>query len=141
SLGIDDGPITLYTLFVGVAVLAGAAASVRSQQLSTGVGAACWALVIGTAIWSTGVLLLNYGLWGSSHWYLVWVPDGAGGDFHRSGARDLDAFLLQDLQGALFFHQVLSAIVGVVGGSVGSAMGLGIAHLWRRLRAPAPTRA
>ena len=35
-------------------------------------------------------------------------------DFHRSGGQDLNAFLLQDLQGALFFHQILSAVIGAV---------------------------
>jgi hypothetical protein len=33
SLGSDDGLVTLYTLFAGVALLAGAAASVRSRRL------------------------------------------------------------------------------------------------------------
>jgi hypothetical protein len=141
SLGIDDGPVTLYTLFVGVALLAGAAASVRSQQLRAGVVAAMWALVIGTAIWSLGVLPLNYALWGSPHWYQFWLQDGAIDDFHRSGSRDLGAFLLQDLQGALFFHQVLSAVIGTIGGFVGGSVALGSARLWRRLHGPAPTRA
>jgi hypothetical protein len=141
SLGIDDGPVTLYTLFVGVALLAGAAASVRSQRLRVGVVAAIWALVIGTAIWSLGVLLLNYALWGSPHWYQFWLQDGAVDDFHRSGSHDLGAFLLQDLQGALFFHQVLSAVIGAIGGFVGGSVALGSARLWRLLHGPAPTGA
>lgn len=69
ALGPDDGPVTIYSLFVGIGPLAGAAASVRSQRLREGVVAAIWALAIGTAIWSLGVTLLNYTLWGGSHWY------------------------------------------------------------------------
>src|SRR5215470_11975721 len=53
-----SGPI--YAIFVGVALLAGALASLRTQRFRDGVVASCWALVIGTAIWSLGVLLLNY---------------------------------------------------------------------------------
>jgi hypothetical protein len=140
SFGPDDGPVTLYSLFVGIALLAGAAASARSQRLREGVVAAIWALVMGTAIWSLGVLLLNYALWGSPHWYQFWLQDGAIDDFHRSGGRDLGAFLLQDLQGALFFHQVLSAVVGAVGGAVSAVAVLGSTRVWRRLFQPSPTR-
>src|SRR5215813_14223725 len=64
TLGIDDGPLIIYSLFIGVALLAGLLASVRGQRFGDGVIAAIWALVIGTAIWSLGLLLLNYQLWG-----------------------------------------------------------------------------
>jgi hypothetical protein len=141
QLSIDTGAVTIYVLFVGVAVLAGAAASVRTQRLRDGVAASCWALVMGTAIWSLGALLLNYALWGSPHWYQFWLGDGAVDDFHRSGSRDLAAFLLQDLQGALFFHQLLSAVIGAIGGGVGGGLALGAAALWRVLRRPTLTRA
>jgi hypothetical protein len=132
--GPDDGPTLIYSLFVSVALLVGALASARSQRLGAGVAAGIWALLIGTAIWSTGVLLLNYALWGSAHWYQFWLQDGAVDDFHRSGSHDLSAFLLQDLHGALFFHQVLSAVIGGVGGLVGSALALAAALGWKRLR-------
>jgi hypothetical protein len=46
----------------------------------------------------------------------------------------LSAFLLQDVHGALFFHQVLSAVIAVVGGLVGSAVALAAAFGWQRLR-------
>jgi hypothetical protein len=112
SLGPDDDATFLYSLFVGIALVAGATASLRTQRLWDGVVAAIWALLIGTAIWSLGILLLNYTLWGSRNWYLFWLQDGALDDFHRSGGQDLSAFLLQDVQGALFFHQILSAVIG-----------------------------
>jgi hypothetical protein len=132
--GPDDGPLVIYSLFVGVALLAGALASARGLGLGNGVAAGVWALLIGTAIWSTGVLLLNYALWGSAHWYRFWLQDGAIDDFHRSGSHDLSAFMLQDVHGALFFHQVLSAVIGVVGGLVGSVVALAAAFGWQRLR-------
>ena len=139
--GPDDDSTLLYSLFVGIALLAGAAASLRTQRLWDGVVAAIWALLIGTAIWSLGVLLLNYTLWGSSNWYHFWLQDGAVDDFHRSGGQDLYAFLLLDMQGALFFHQILSAVIGAVGGLVGSVVVLRGAKLWSRVRWPASTPA
>jgi hypothetical protein len=141
SWGPDDDSTLLYSLFVGIALLAGVAASLRTQRVRDGVVAAIWALFIGTAIWSLGVLLLNYTLWGSSNWYHFWLQDGAVDDFHRSGGQDLSAFLLQDLQGALFFHQILSAVIGALGGLVGSVVALGGARLWHRVRRPASTLA
>jgi hypothetical protein len=133
SFGIDDGPLIIYTLFVGVALAAGTVASLRTQKFRSGVLAAVWALVIGTALWSLGWLLLNYTLWGSAHWYQFWLQDGAIDDFQSSGSHDLGAFLLQDVQGALFFHQVLSVVIGAIGGVVGSTVVLGGVHLWQRL--------
>jgi hypothetical protein len=133
QLSFDTGPGTIYTLFVATALLAGALASLRTRRLRDGVVASCWALVIGTAIWSLGVLLLNYALWGSPHWYQFWVGDGALDDFRQSGSTDLAVFLLQDLQGAVFFHPLLSAVIGAIGGSIGGSLMLGSLALSRRL--------
>src|SRR5262249_40679793 len=94
SWGPDDDPTLLYSLFVGIALVAGVAASLRAQQLRDGIVAGVWALLIGTALWSLGTLLLNYTLWGSAHWYHFWLQDGAIDDFHQSGSHDLNAFLL-----------------------------------------------
>ncbi len=124
---------------MAIALLAGALASLRTQRLRDGVVAAVWALVIGAAIWSVGLLLLNYALWGGPHWYQFLQQDGAVDDFHRSGSHDFGAFVLQDLQGALFFHQVLSAVIG---GVVGSCLVLGTTALLRLLRRkPTPSQA
>jgi hypothetical protein len=138
-LGID-GPGTIYGLFVGAAVLAGMLAGARTQRLGDSIMTAVWALVIGTAIWSVGLQLLNASWWGSTAWYQFWLGDGAVDDFRRSGSADLAAFLLQDLQGALFFHQVLSVVLGVLGGIFGGGIGLGATRLWRRTSRPAPSQ-
>jgi hypothetical protein len=134
QLSFDTGPGTIYSVFVAAALLAGALASMRTQRLRDGVVTSGWALVMGTAIWSLGVLLLNYALWGSPHWYQFWQGDGAIEDFRRSGSTDLAVFLLQDLQGALFFHPLLSAAIGAVGGFIGGCLTLEPLLLWRRLR-------
>ena len=141
QLSFDTGLGTIYILFVAAAVLAGALASLRTQRLRDGGVASCWALVIGTAIWSLGVLLLNYATWGSPHWYQFWQGDGAIDDFRRSGTTDLAVFLLQDLQGALFFHPMLSAVIGAIGGFIGGSLMLFPRLLWRRLRQATLTQA
>jgi hypothetical protein len=141
SWGPDDNSTLPYALFVATALVAGATASLRTQRLGDGVVAAVWALLIGTALWSLGVLLLNYTLWGGTQWHHFWLQDGAVDDFHCSGGQDLRAFLLQDVQGASFFHQIVSAGIGAVGGPLGSVVALGGARLWNRVRRPASTPA
>ena len=121
-LSFDAGPVTIYALFVGVAVIAGALACWRTTRLMEGAVAGCWALVTGTAMWSLGWVSLNYASWDSTHWYLFWLQDGAIGDFHPSGSTNLGAFLLQDMYEPRFSISLLSVVIGVAGGFVGSAM-------------------
>ena len=127
----DDGPADIYVLFLGTALLAGGVAGARTGRLRAGVAAAVWALLVGTALWSVGMLLVNYGLWGGRAWYQFWLADGAVAEFRQSGSTDLAAYVLQDIQGALVFHQLLGAVVGAVGGLVGAAAGVGVATLRR----------
>lgn len=130
----------ILALFVGVAVVAGMAATMRTRRWQQGPLAAIWALLIGTALWSVAVLLINYAAWGSHRQYVFWLNDGAVDEFHRSGSRDFNVFLLQDLQGALFFHPVLGIAVGTIGGLAGGGLTYGGILLKRSFRRRAPTR-
>lgn len=121
--------VNIYALFIGAAFLAGAIATHETRQLRQGVIVAIWALMIGTAVWSVGVVSINYATWGSHQQYQFWLNDGAIDDFHHSGSTDLYAFLLQDLQGALFFHPLLSVMLGAISGFVGSSAAQGIVLL------------
>lgn len=120
-LGIS-ADANIWLLFVSAASLAGLLASYQTSQFRHGMIAAVWTLVIGTAIWSTGILLINYVFWRSHPWYLFWLGDGAIDDFHRSGSTDVNVFLLQDLQGALFFHPLLSVVLGAICGLIASCV-------------------
>ena len=62
-----------------------------------------------------------------------WLRDGALADFRRSGIHNLSVFLLQDLQGALFFHPFLSAVIGISCGLVGAGVTLTAATAGQRL--------
>jgi hypothetical protein len=123
QLSFDTGPLTIYALFIATSLVAGVIATLRTQRLRVGIVAGFWALMIGTALWTVGVLIMNYALWGSSRWYHFWVGDGALDDFRQSGSSDLSAFLLEDLRGAVFWHPILSAVIGIVGGFVGYGIG------------------
>jgi hypothetical protein len=130
SINVD---FNVFLLFLGAASLAGFLAGYHTGSFRQGVVAGFWALVIGTAVWSIGLMLINYTFWGSHRWYLFWKNDGAIDDFHHSGTTNLQLFLLQDMQGALFFHPLLSAVVGAMCGVVTSGLAQVVRWLQRRL--------
>ena len=109
-----------YWYFVAAALLASAWASYRTRRLSRGIAAASWTLVIGTAIWSVGMMTTCYAFWQTRSGLAFWLRDGAVSDFRRSGATSLWPFLLEDIQGAMFFHPFLSLALGAAFGTVGA---------------------
>jgi hypothetical protein len=124
--------VNIWLLFVGAASLTGFIAGYQTRRFGQGVIAAIWALVMGTAIWSIGLLIMNYASWGTHQWYLFWLNDGAIADFHHSGSTNLNVFLLQDMQGALFFHPLLSAFLGAICGLVASSVAQGVLLLRKK---------
>ena len=123
-LGISK-EVNVFLFFVGAASLAGFIAGYQTRRFGQGVIAAIWALVIGTAIWSAGVLRIHYAFWGTHEAYVFWQKDGAIDQFHHSGMTDLNLFLIEDVQGALFFHPLLSAVAGAICGPVASGLAQG----------------
>jgi hypothetical protein len=115
-----------YWLFVATALVASVIATYRTRRLSRGIVASSWALVVGTAIWSVGLLTISYAFWHTHSGYTFWLQDGAVSDFRRSGATSLWPFLLQDIQGAVFFHPFLSLALGAAVGAVGAVSVLAI---------------
>jgi hypothetical protein len=59
KVGFDRGAVTVYAWFAGAAGLAGALTGWLTKRPATGAAGDCWALVIGTAGWSTGFLPLG----------------------------------------------------------------------------------
>jgi hypothetical protein len=59
SLNVNE-----WLLFIGAASLSGFIAGYKTRQFSQGLVAAVWALLIGTATWTVGVLLMHYAFLG-----------------------------------------------------------------------------
>lgn len=131
-------PVSLnpIVLFVIGAVVASCIVGYRTRRLTQGMLAGAWSLVLGTAVWSAGLMLIVYAFWGTRGEYLFWLDDGAIADFRHSGAHSLSVFLLQDMQGALFFHPFLSLAVGLLSGTAGAGIGLVAAALRHRAVVP-----
>jgi hypothetical protein len=113
-----------WILFVSIALAASVYAAYRTKRLWKGVVAGVWSLVLGTAIWSSGLMAIAYAFWGTRHAYGFWLRDGAVSDFHRSGQTDFALFILQDIEGAVFFHPLLSVVLGATCGVIGATTGL-----------------
>ena len=130
-LGVRDN-ITILALFIAAAFAAGAWTGWRSGQWRQGVMAGVWSLLIGTALWTVGDLLINYLFWGSPQQYGFMAFDGAVEEFRRAGGGDWNAYLIQDMLGATFFHPLLSVIVGAIAGVAGGVLAQGASILRRR---------
>ena len=135
-LGLRDHLDVLY-LFIAAAAIAGFWAGLRSGQWRQGVMAGFWSLLLGTALWTAGDLLINYAFWGSPQQYGFMLFDGAVEDYRRAGGGDWNAFLIQDILGAAFFHPWLSVIVGAIAGVGGGVLARGMIMLRARARARA----
>jgi hypothetical protein len=128
-------PLSLnpYLFFVAAGIGASAWATYRTRRVSHGIAAACWALVLGTMIWSIGLMTISYAYWHTQAGYAFWLRDGAVSDYRHSGATSLWLFLLQDIQGAIFFHPLLSLVIGAACGAIGAASTLTAQRLAARL--------
>ena len=62
-----------YWYFVGAAVIASGWATYRTGRMSRGIAAASWALVLGTALWSVGMMTLSYAFWRTGDGYAFWA--------------------------------------------------------------------
>jgi hypothetical protein len=117
-------PVNPLYLFIAGGLIASACAGYTTRRISQGVLAGAWALVLGTAMWSAGLMTIAYSFWGTRPAYQFWQRDGAVSEYHRSGGSDFSVFLLQDIQGAIFFHPLLSVAIGAALGLIGAGVGL-----------------
>jgi hypothetical protein len=115
-------PLDPYLFFIATASSVAFCSYVRTASFGKAVGAAVWSLVLGTVLWSIGWLAIVDGFWGTRAAHDFWIRDGAISDFRRSGTSNLSVFLIRDIQGALFFHPLLSVALGVIFGTVGALL-------------------
>jgi hypothetical protein len=122
-----------YEFFVVAAVAGAIPVALRTRRVTRAILAASWSLVFGTLLWTTGLLVTAYAFWGTRGAYGFWLRDGALADFRHSGIHNLSVFLLQDLQGALFFHPFLSAAIGISCGFAAAGVTLTAVNVGQRL--------
>jgi hypothetical protein len=128
-------PVALspYEFFVGAGLAGSIPVAFRTRRVTRAMLAATWSLVLGTLLWSAGLLITAYAFWGTRDAHGFWLRDGALSDFRHSGIHNLSVFLLQDIQGALFFHPFLSAVIGIGCGFAAASVTLTAATIGQRL--------
>ena len=106
----------------------------RTRRIGFGILTAMWSSGIASLIWLGSLLMITYAFHGSGRQTQVFRAEGNFEDFTRSGQSDFDAFIMQDLMGAGFYHLLLSPIIASLVGAVGAAAGKGIARIVRSRR-------
>ena len=104
--------------------LAGGLIAMRTRRLRPALAGGAWTGMIGALIWYVVVLAAFCALRGSAAQDAVFRAEGNYEDFARSGLRDFQVFVVQDVLGAGFFHLLLSPIFGVMLGALGGGVGL-----------------
>jgi hypothetical protein len=102
---------------------AGFIAALQTRRARNGLMAAVGAALISTLLWYIVVLAVTYAMKGTPQQAAVFRAEGDLDDFAHSGSASFEAWLMQDLIGAGFFHLLLSLIVAAILGGVGGLVG------------------
>jgi hypothetical protein len=108
----------------------------RTRRIGFGILTALWSSGIASLIWLGSLLVITYAFHGSGRQTQVFRAEGNFEDFTRSGQTDFEAFIMQDLMGAGFYHLLLSPIIASLVGAFGAAAGKGIAQIVRPRETP-----
>ena len=104
----------------------------RSGGFRNGIAAAVVSAVLSSAVWLVFVLLTFYIFRGTFRQEQVFLAEGTYEDFAGSGMKDLNAFTLEDLFGAAFFHLLLSPVIAAILGMAAGLFGRGLVNIKRR---------
>jgi hypothetical protein len=128
QMGLIEFGIVFVLLFV-----AGVRGAQKTELIGLGVLTALWSALIGSLVWFNVVLIIHYLFSGTPQQAQVLHAEGTYADYQRSGMHDFGAFVMQDLLGAGFFHLLLSPVLAVILGALGSFVGKGLVALQSRL--------
>ena len=101
----------------------------QTRSIRDGVISALGTAMIATLIWSIVTLSMYYLFRGSPQQTQVFQAEGNYADFAQSGMTDFNTFIIEDFMGAVFFHSLLGPFLAMILGTVGGALGKGIAKL------------
>jgi len=104
-------------------VTAGFIAALKTRRARNGLMTAVGAALISTLLWYIVLLATTYAMKGTPQQAMVFRAEGNLDDFARSGSANFEAWLMQDLLGAGFFHLLLGLIIAAILGSVGGFVG------------------
>lgn len=75
-------------------------------------------------MWYIVLLTITYAMKGTPRQAMVFRAEGNLDDFAHSGPANFEAWLMQDLLGAGFYHLLLGLIIAAILGDVGGLVGM-----------------
>ena len=123
-----------YAEFGGVFILffiAGWLGARRSGKLRAGLQAAFWCALLASLLWLNVLLLTHYAFHGTLRQVLVLKAEGTYEDYVSSGIQSFDAFVIQDLRGAGFYHLILGPLIATILGGAAGIIQFIIGKLWK----------
>ena len=113
-------------------LLAGAITAYRTNSIRNGILSALGTALITTLIWTIATLSVFYLFRGTPQQAQVFQAEGNYADFAQSGMTDMNAFIMEDFMGAIFFHSLLGPILASILGVIGGIIGMGVARIQLR---------
>ena len=102
---------------------AGFIAALQTRLARNGLMAAVGSALISTLLWYIVLLAITYAMKGTPRQAMVFRAEGDLDDFAHSGSANFEAWLMQDLLGAGFYHLLLGLIIAAILGGVGGLVG------------------
>ncbi len=109
--------------------VSGFVSAIRTRRVGDAVLTSVASAFIASLVWVVTLLLVFYAFHGSHRQALVLRAEGDYEDFARSDMSDFNAFIMEDLLGATFFHLSLGLLVAAILGALGGVAGKITAHL------------
>ena len=109
--------------------LSGLWVAYQYKSIKDGILTAIMTALLSSLVWLIFLLITFYLFRGTLRQELVFAAEGNFEDFARSGMNDFNTFVMEDFLGAGFFHMLLAPFFAAILGTIGSALGKGIAQL------------
>jgi hypothetical protein len=104
-------------------------AAYRSKSIRDGILVAVETAMLSSVVWLIFILLTFYLFRGTARQGQVFMAEGNYEDFIRSGMKDFNTFMMEDLLGGGFFHLLLAPILAAILGMPGALLGRGLIGL------------
>ena len=127
---------TMVTVVFAMWLVAGMTATARTRRIRDAVIASTLSAQIGSLANVGFILASYYVLRGSALQEQFFRIEGTYEDFARSGIGDFGTFVIGDLFGGAFFHLLFGGLFGVILGTLGGAVTIGIFRVLKRLPRP-----
>jgi hypothetical protein len=109
--------------------IAGLVSARQTRRFRVGVLAGLGSALLASLMFVIVVLVFFYVFRGTTLQAQVLMAEGSFADFARSGMKDFNIFIIEDILGAVFFHSLLLPLAGALLSLLGALIGKGLTRL------------